>query len=59
MGTYAQDIEKVYPEVVSRDDNGNLAVGYDRLSVIALAGIDELYKMIQDLKEENKQLRCL
>lgn len=57
MGTYAQDIEKVYPEVVSRDDNGNLAVGYDRLSVIALAGIDELYKMIQDLKEENKQLR--
>lgn len=57
MGTYAQDIEKVYPEVVSRDDNGNLAVSYDRLSVIALAGIDELYKMIQDLKEENKQLR--
>ena len=57
MGTYAQDIEKVYPEVVSRDDNGNLAVSYDRLGVIALAGIDELYKMIQDLKEENKQLR--
>lgn len=57
MGTYAQDVEKVYPEVVSRDDNGNLAVSYDRLSVIALAGIDELYKMIQDLKEENKQLR--
>ena len=57
MGTYAQDIEEVYPEVVSREEDGRLAVGYDRLSIIALAGIDKLYEMVQELKEENKRLR--
>jgi hypothetical protein len=57
IGTYAQDVEEVYPEIVSREDNGTLAVGYDRLSIIALAGIDKLYEMVQELKEENKRLR--
>jgi hypothetical protein len=57
IGTYAQDVEEVYPEIVSREDDGTLAVGYDRLSIIALAGIDKLYEMVQELKEENKRLR--
>ena len=50
LGTSAQKLMKVYPEIVTTDNNGNLGVSYERLSIIALAAIDKLY-------EENKQLK--
>lgn len=56
MGTYAQDLEKVYPELVATDKDGVKAVAYDKLSVIALAGIDKLYEMVQQLQAKNEEL---
>ena len=50
LGTSAQKLMEVYPEIVTTDNNGNLGVSYERLSIIALAAIDKLY-------EENKQLK--
>ena len=50
IGTSAQEIQKVYPELVSYDDNGYLTLSYDRLSIVALAAIDKLH-------EENKKLK--
>ena len=57
LGTLAQGLEKVYPEIVTKDEDDIRGVGYDRMGVIALAGIDKLYEMIQELQRENKELR--
>jgi hypothetical protein len=36
-----------------------LSVSYNKLSIVALKGIDELYNLIVKLQEENKELRQL
>jgi hypothetical protein len=52
IGTSAQELEKLYPEIVSEDENGFKSVSYEKLSIIALAAIDKLYKKITDLEEK-------
>jgi hypothetical protein len=52
IGTAAQDIQKLYPEIVSIDNDGHLAVSYERLSIIALSAIDKLYDRILELEEK-------
>ena len=56
MGTYAQDLEEVYPELVTKDKDGIRAVAYDRLGIVALAGIDKLYEENKELKERLKKI---
>ena len=51
IGISAQEIRELYPEIVSEQDNGILTVAYDKLSVIALAAIDELHKKNKELEE--------
>lgn len=50
IGTSAQEIQKVYPDLVTENEEGELSVDYARLSVIALAAIKELKKEIDALK---------
>lgn len=52
IGTSAQKLMEVYPEIVTTDDNGNLGVSYERLSIIALAAIDKLHERIKILEEK-------
>lgn len=51
IGVSAQEIQKLYPELVQTQEDGTLVVAYDKLSVIALAAIDKLYEENQKLKE--------
>lgn len=53
IGTSAQEIQKLYPDLVTENEEGELSVDYARLSVIALAAIKELKKEIDELKSKN------
>lgn len=50
IGTSAQEIEKIYPELVTHGDDGVLNVNYSKLSIIALKAVDVLYTEIKTLK---------
>lgn len=50
IGTSAQAILKLYPELVNKDENGYYSIDYARLSIIALAAIDKLNEKIESLK---------
>ena len=60
LGAVAQEVQKLFPEIVSEcSEEGYLSIAYDKLSVVALAAIDELYCLIKDLRKENKELKEL
>lgn len=57
IGTSAQKVKELYPEMVTVDPNEKLGVAYDKLSVVALAAIDKLYAMYKESQEEIKELK--
>ena len=50
IGTSAQALLRVYPELVTRNDDGYYTVNYAGLSIVALAAIDKLWEEIERLK---------
>lgn len=50
IGTSAQEIQKLYPDLVTADEDGILSVDYARLSIVALAAIKELKVELDELK---------
>jgi hypothetical protein len=56
IGTSAQKLYEIYPELVSIDENDKYGVSYEKLSIIALAGIDKLYEENKELKERLKKI---
>lgn len=56
IGTSAQALQKVYPELVTTDENGEMGVNYQHLSVVALAAIDKLHEENLELKERIERL---
>jgi hypothetical protein len=64
IGFIAQEIEKVYPQVVHTDKDGYKSVDYSKLTPILVEAIkeqqkiiEELQKVIQQLQEENSQIK--
>lgn len=58
IGFIAQDIEKIYPEVVSTDANGYKSVDYGKLTPILLVAINELNAKVTALEGENTDLKA-
>ena len=56
IGTSAQDVQNVYPELVNEDEQGILHVNYSKLSILALAAVDVLHEEIAELKERISKL---
>lgn len=59
IGLIAQDVEKLYPELVRTDENGYKAVSYEKLSVILISGMQEQQKQIELQKKEIDELKTL
>jgi hypothetical protein len=51
IGTSAQKLMELYPEIVTIDNNGKLGVSYERLSLVALAAVDKLHMEMKQMKE--------
>lgn len=57
LGMIAQDVQKVYPELVDVDkETGLLSLAYDKLSVVALTAVDKLHEEISSLQKKNTEL---
>ena len=56
IGVIAQDIEKVYPELVKTDNKGYKGVNYEKLTVILLEGIKEQQNQIKSQQEQIDRL---
>ena len=56
IGTSAQKVRELFPEVVNVNEEGYLSVDYAKLSIVALAAIDELNKKNKLLEERLERL---
>ena len=56
IGTSAQKVRELFPEVVNVNEEGYLSVDYAKLSIVALAAIDELNKKHKLLEERLERL---
>ena len=52
IGFIAQDMDKVFPEVVTHGDNGLLGIDYSKLTSVLTEGIKELYTLVTSIKAE-------
>ncbi len=51
LGLIAQDVEKVFPQVVDVIKDGNLGVRYTELIPVLVKAIQEQQKQIEELKQ--------
>ena len=60
IGFIAQDLEKIYPELVSTDKEGYKSVDYSRLTPVLVEAVKEQQKIIDELarisKKQQKQI---
>lgn len=51
MGTIAQEVEKICPEIINTDGYGYKSVDYSKLSILALKGLKDLTKRVNYLEK--------
>jgi hypothetical protein len=59
IGLVAQEVEKVFPELVKTDSDGYKAVSYEKLTVILLEGLKEQQKRIESQENRIEKLEQL
>ena len=52
IGVIAQEVEKVFPEIVTTRDNGYKAVKYEKLTAVLIEAIKELSNEVKELKKQ-------
>lgn len=59
LGTSAQALQKIYPELVATRTDGMLSVNYEGLAMVALAGIDKLAEQNAELERRLAKIEKL
>ena len=59
IGLIAQDVEKVFPELVAEDEQGYKAIAYSKLTTVLIEAIKEQQGQITTLEKENTQLKTI
>ncbi|MCQ2375798.1 MAG: tail fiber domain-containing protein [Salinivirgaceae bacterium] len=57
IGVIAQEVEAIYPELVSTDENGYKSVSYEKFTPILIEAIKEQQGVIDNLKSESDKLQ--
>jgi hypothetical protein len=57
IGVLAQEVEKLFPQLVSTDENGYKSVNYGSLTAVLIEAIKELSTEVATLKVENESLK--
>ena len=57
IGLIAQDVEKVFPELVVTDSEGYKSVAYQNLVAVLIEAVKEQQKSINQLKKEVELLK--
>jgi len=58
IGLIAQEVEKIYPEVIIENGEGHKSVNYSVLVSVLLEAVKELDGKLQSMKEENSDLKA-
>lgn len=58
IGFLAQDVEKIVPEIVTKDNTNTLAINYTELIPILTEGIKEQQRQIEELRKEVMLLKA-
>ena len=56
VGVIAQEVEKVYPELVKTNDDGIKSVNYAQMTAVLIEAVKELNAKIENLESDNKEL---
>lgn len=54
IGVIAQEVEKIFPEIVETRENGYKAVDYPKLTAVLIESIKELTAKVKDLEDKQK-----
>ncbi|MFN3329287.1 MAG: tail fiber domain-containing protein, partial [Fervidobacterium pennivorans] len=57
IGFIAQDVEKVFPELVFEDSEGIKSLDYSKFTPVLLQAIKEQQQQIEKLQQENEELK--
>jgi hypothetical protein len=57
IGVIAQEVEKIFPEIVTTRDNGYKAVKYEKLTAILIEAVKELTNKVKSLEDEINKLK--
>lgn len=57
LGTIAQDVQEIAPEIVDKDADGMLSVEYDKLGVLAIDAVRQLKEIVDKQADMIKQLQ--
>lgn len=56
IGLIAQEVEKVFPQIVNTDNNGFKGIAYDKLSALLVQALKEQQQQIESEKQKNLKL---
>ena len=59
IGLIAQDVERIFPELVAEDGQGYKGIAYSKLTAVLIEAMKEQQNQITTLQQENQHLKSI